>query len=687
MIVDRERVAKALPGYELGEQLGSGAFGLVLAGTHRQMGRPVAIKVVEARGTAAAAAGFAAEARVLGRLDHPHVVRVYDYVEDSGLCMVVMELLAGGTLNGRRAAMSPERICAVALAAAAALEHAHRHKVLHRDIKADNVMFTADGTLKVTDFGIAKLFEGSGTTASGIAGTPAYMAPEQIEGGQLGPWTDLYALGIVLYSLFTGRLPFDPKTPLLTLLSQQISEPPPSMAGVAAPLADLVVRMLAKSPADRPPDAATFALELAAAATAVFGVGWAARGQLPLFLGDAVRAATDRPSEPARWRTGSPVPAAGPDSLGLDQLVPIGTGGGISSVPPKSEPPKSEPPTPDWPTPEPSAPDSREPRERALTGRGDDDITFVPPTPEPLVSAPPNSLPPTSEPLVPDGRGSEVAGLPTEVVAQHARRSADGSGEKPPTGSPAASPAEGPRRRRDRGAWIVGAVALVLVVAVALVGLVIYPDLTSPRHSTAHPSASASAGTVPVVRAAGSPSSGPRGTAAPTAGSAVPPSGSSPATAVSTAPTDAGATHATTADVTLTHAPTANALPEVAAHPTASAIRGINGGDDRAQVPGSEADTVWVANAAACSAWLDDNGSGALAGVLNTSLTQACAANLYRSDGMAYTFSASWGAAKTNFIPVSGYTMWICVWRAGDQSNTEVCSARFGLNGTTPVRR
>lgn len=118
---------------------------------------------------------------------------------------------------------------------------------------------------------------------------------------------------------------------------------------------------------------------------------------------------------------------------------------------------------------------------------------------------------------------------------------------------------------------------------------------------------------------------------------------------------------------------------------TSSAISGINGSDDLTQVKGSEADTDWFGNDAACSAWLDDNGSGELAGVLNTSLKQTCEAELYRSDGVAYTFGASWGAVKTSFISDVGHTMWICVRKASDRSG-EQCSARFGMHGGTPVK-
>lgn len=204
-------------------------------------------------GDAASAVDFAAEARVLAALDHPHLVRAYHYVEAEGLCLVVMELLAGGTLTRRRADMSPQQSCAVGLAVASALEHARDRGVLHRDIQGDNILFAADNTVKVTDFGIAKLLEGSGATASGMAGTPMYMAPEQIEAGRLGPATDLYALGVVLYQLLAGWSPFDPRLSLGALVRQHLTEPPPPLDGVPPDIAQVVLRALAKKPDDRHP--------------------------------------------------------------------------------------------------------------------------------------------------------------------------------------------------------------------------------------------------------------------------------------------------------------------------------------------------------------------------------------------------------------------------------------------------
>jgi Protein kinase domain len=269
MIIDRGQLAAALPGYEVKGELGAGAFGLVLAGQHRQLGRGVAIKVL-AVNDGMAHARFVAEARLLARMDHRHIVRVHDYVEHGGFCLIIMELLAGGSLTRHLAGIPARKACEVGIAVAEALSYAHAQGVLHRDIKPDNVLFDAAGLLKVTDFGIAKIFEGSRTSASGIAGTPLYMAPEQLSGGQLGPATDIYALGLVLYEMLAGRPAFDPALPLLVRYEQQLATMPPP-AAVPPAVAEAVMHALAGDMRERPRSAKDFALELAAAAN--FGYG------------------------------------------------------------------------------------------------------------------------------------------------------------------------------------------------------------------------------------------------------------------------------------------------------------------------------------------------------------------------------------------------------------------------------
>jgi serine/threonine protein kinase len=212
MLIDRALIEAALPQYEVGQQIGQGAFGLVFTARHRELGSMRAVKAVALAesGAAGASRRFLVEAQVMTELDHPHIVRVHEYTDRGSVRLLVMEYLAGGTLTDRlRSKVPPEVGCAWALSVADALQTAHERGVLHRDIKPDNLLFTVDGLLKVSDFGVAKLFEGSAASASvDFLGTPLYVAPEQITGGRCGPRTDLYALGTTLYQLLTGRTPF-----------------------------------------------------------------------------------------------------------------------------------------------------------------------------------------------------------------------------------------------------------------------------------------------------------------------------------------------------------------------------------------------------------------------------------------------------------------------------------------------
>src|SRR3954466_2659779 len=155
------RLAAALPAHEIGPVLGRGAFAVVFAARHRTLGREVAIKRLspDLLRESEARHRFAAEARLLASLDHFHIVRVYDYVEEEEVCAFVMERMHGGTLADRTTSGPVERAwaCAVMLGALHGLEHEHRHGVLHRDIKPENLLFDAESQVKVADFGIAKV--------------------------------------------------------------------------------------------------------------------------------------------------------------------------------------------------------------------------------------------------------------------------------------------------------------------------------------------------------------------------------------------------------------------------------------------------------------------------------------------------------------------------------------------------
>ncbi|MFD4428408.1 serine/threonine-protein kinase [Nocardia sp. NPDC058497] len=295
-------VAAALPAYEIGGQLGKGGWGLVLAGRHRRLDRPVAIKQLPPAFAAdpIVRRRFVSEGRLLASLDHPHVVPVYDYVETEEMCLLVMELLPGGTVWSRFTGdgFDAPSAVAVALSCAAGLEAAHVHGILHRDVKPENLMFAASGALKVTDFGIAKVVGGDETMATKtgeVIGTPSYIAPEQARGGELTPATDVYALATMLYELLSGCLPFPAgENALATLFMHAFDEPTP--LGEAAPnipehLAEVVMRGLATDPAKRYPTAEAFGVALAEASTEPWGPGWLSAQGIPVMGAETISAA------------------------------------------------------------------------------------------------------------------------------------------------------------------------------------------------------------------------------------------------------------------------------------------------------------------------------------------------------------------------------------------------------------
>ena len=326
MNFDRELLGNALPAYDIGEELGQGGMGVVVSGQHRQLGRRVAIKQLPEAFAAdqAVRRRFTAEAQVLASLDHPHVVPVYDFVEREGVCLLVMELLPGGTLRSRVAAdgcTAPYAV-AVSLACLSGLSAAHRRGILHRNVKPENMLFAASGVLKVTDFGIAKVIGGPGTVLTrvgNVVGTPAYIAPEQVRGGKLSTATDVYALATMLYELLAGVLPFsiESEGEDLALLFKHAYEKPVPLRdvapGVPDPVAAVVMRGLATEPADRFGTAEAFGGALAEAGTQAWGPGWLVAEQVPIMdtgsmIGTAGHLSGPRPAAAA----GPPSPPTGP---------------------------------------------------------------------------------------------------------------------------------------------------------------------------------------------------------------------------------------------------------------------------------------------------------------------------------------------------------------------------------------
>jgi hypothetical protein len=309
-VASPQALAEVLPQYEVGGELGRGGFGVVLAGRHRQLGRPVAIKELPPQLAAdpGVRARFVTEARVLASLDHPHIVPVYDYVERDGVCLLVMESLPGGTVwdSFLERGFDTGTACGIVMVSCAGLHYAHGKGVLHRDVKPENLLFTADGQLKVTDFGIAKVVGGAdalATSAGDILGTPAYMAPEQAEGKDLGPPADVYAAGVMLYELLSGKLPFSEEGGGIAIVYRHVFEEPVPLRQVAPdvpePLADVVMRALARDQKDRYQTPEEFGVAIGEAATAALGPGWFEATGVPVLAGGPILAATSRISSGA----------------------------------------------------------------------------------------------------------------------------------------------------------------------------------------------------------------------------------------------------------------------------------------------------------------------------------------------------------------------------------------------------
>jgi serine/threonine-protein kinase len=313
----------ALPQYDIGAEIGEGGMGVVFAGTHRTLGRSVAIKQLpwDVLNHTTTSELFDREARVLASLDHPHIVPVYDYVRTGREHLLVMERLDGGTVHSRfhGGGVSGEQACAIGLATLAGLHAAHRAGVLHLDVKPRNLLFSTQGVMKVADFGIARVIsEGATLVTHGgeILGTPAYIAPEQAMGNALSPAADVYAAGTVLYELLSRQLPFDNTRGAISMMRQHMFTDPRPIAGVPMPIAGVIMRSLARELDARYREAESFAADLAAAATAVYGPGWLERSGVPvLHLTPRVIAGLNSataPSPPVEART-RPVRRPGPD--------------------------------------------------------------------------------------------------------------------------------------------------------------------------------------------------------------------------------------------------------------------------------------------------------------------------------------------------------------------------------------
>src|SRR5277367_3355152 len=247
--------------YELNHLIARGGMAEVYRAHDRLLDRPVALKVLfpELSVDRSFVERFRREAQAAAGLSHPSIVSVYDWGEDAGTYYIVMEFVDGRPLSAilkTAGPMHPDRAAEVGAEVATALGYAHRHGVIHRDVKPGNVLITDEGQVKVTDFGIARAIntEESLTQTGAVMGTATYFSPEQAEGMGVDARSDLYSLGVVLFEMVAGRPPFLGDTPV-AVASKHVREHPPTAReinpAVPADLEAIISKCMSKSPDNR----------------------------------------------------------------------------------------------------------------------------------------------------------------------------------------------------------------------------------------------------------------------------------------------------------------------------------------------------------------------------------------------------------------------------------------------------
>ena len=245
--------------YQVQDKIGAGGMATVYRGLDEVLGRTVAIKTMlpQYANDPSFAARFKQEAQAAAALQSPYIVSVYDWGKDADTYYIVMEYLRGTDLKSgirKHGALDCKKVAQIGSQIAQALSVAHRHDIIHRDIKPQNIMVQPDGNIKVMDFGIARAKNSHLTTDNSVLGTAHYVSPEQTQGKPLGPTTDLYSLGIVMYEAATGRVPFDGDNAVTVAMKQVTEQPvPPSQINpnVDPQLEAIILKCMQKDPKDR----------------------------------------------------------------------------------------------------------------------------------------------------------------------------------------------------------------------------------------------------------------------------------------------------------------------------------------------------------------------------------------------------------------------------------------------------
>jgi serine/threonine protein kinase len=302
--MDNLQPGQMLGPYQIISQIGKGGMATVYKAYQPSMDRNVAIKVLPSQLAESKefAGRFQQEARIIAKLEHPHILPVFDYGESGGISYLVMRYFESGTLKDKMEFGRPlplDEIDRIFTQLADALSYAHAHGIIHRDLKPANVLLDAQGNLFLTDFGIAKLLESAAphfTQTDAIMGTPAYISPEQAQAETVDQRSDIYSLGIILYEMVTGRVPFTADTPLAVIL-KHVSDPLPLPSAIKTDIPEAIEKVILKALAKHPEDRFATAAEFVAA--------W----KRALNEKEPVRRASSAPTEAAS-RPGMTAPAA-----------------------------------------------------------------------------------------------------------------------------------------------------------------------------------------------------------------------------------------------------------------------------------------------------------------------------------------------------------------------------------------
>ena len=326
--------------YLLEERIARGGSADVWRAHDEELDRPVAVKLLHPHlvPDERARLRLAVEGRLVASLDHPAIVKMYDVLTEGDTPALIMELIEGESLRARLkrdGALPPRAAAVIGAEVAEALAEAHRHGIIHRDVKPSNILLDTDGHAHLADFGIAHSLEPDAerlTQTGMVVGTPAYISPEQLSGTEVGPRTDIFGLGSVLFEMLTGGPPFAAMAPLR--LAEAHAAGPPAMPGIDPDLAELTRACLSNAPSQRPADAGLVAATLRSYVTMDPAERDAETRAIPVVLAAPAPLTPEERLE-SWWRRGMPLVAGATGLLVLVLLVAVllGPGGPAAGAP------------------------------------------------------------------------------------------------------------------------------------------------------------------------------------------------------------------------------------------------------------------------------------------------------------------------------------------------------------------